>query len=259
MSQWVVAIGLASNQPTPTVTVRVSDKTVVGKRQLPSLPDSDSETYDDVGSTIKSDDGQQNYEPVQSDDDEIYHHISDVYRRGVEIESSSESEMKQREEEPPVPPRRTVPPVPQEDALDQEVMYDDVGVVSSDSTYYNMGGDGAEQLQSKEPEKSQTMNKECEECEKDGEDIYDDIGVSEQAPEAIKLSVFRREGSGGSGGRIQHIIKKMEASLGNGNKSSVGNHLKSSPIKNMESEDLYEPVEISHTLPELLSQSSTVR
>lgn len=264
MCQWVAAIGLASSQPTPTVPVRVPDKAAVGKRQLPSLPDSDSETYDDVGSTIKSDDGQQNYEPVQSDDDEIYHDISDVYQRGLKIESSSESEVKQIEEEPPVPPRRTVPPVPQEDPLDQEVMYDDVGVVSSDSTYYNMVGDCAEQLQLEEPVKSEAINREGEKGEEDGEDIYDDIGVTEQAPEAIKLSAFRWESSGGSGGRIQHIIKKMEASLGSGNKSTVRNHLKSTPIKNTEPEELYEPIETGavekpHTLPELLSHSSTVR
>lgn len=261
MSQWVVAIGLASTQSTPTVPVRVPDKTVVGKRQLPSLPDSDSETYDDVGSTIKSDDdGQQNYEPLQSDD-EIYHDISDVYQRELEVVSSSESEVKHREEEPPVPPRRPVPPVPQEDPVDQEVMYDDVGVVSSGSMYCNMVGDGAGQLQSEEPEKSQAMNKEGEE---DGEDIYDDIGITEQTPEAIKSSAVRWEGPGGNGGRIQHIIKKMEASLGSGNKSAVGNHLKSTPINSIESEELYEPIEtgameITHTLPQLVSQSSIVR
>jgi hypothetical protein len=260
MNQWVVAIGLASSQPTPTAPVRLSGKTVIGKRQLPSLPDSDSETYDDVGSTIKSDDGQQNYEPLHSDEDDIYHDISDMYQRRSGTESPSEPEVKLKEEEPPIPPRRLVPPVPQEDSLDREEMYDDVGVVSSLSTYCNMVGDGAGQLQSEETEKSQTMNK--GEGEENGEDIYDDIGVNEPEPEAIKLSAIHREGSGGSGGRIKHIIKKIE-SLGNGNKTAVGYHLKCTPIKNRESEELYEPIEIGtvetpHTLPEPLSQSNVV-
>jgi hypothetical protein len=267
MNQWVTAIRLASSQPTPTVPVRVSGKTIVVKRQLPSLPDSDSETYDDVGPTIKSDDERQNYEPLHSDEDEIYHDISDMYQRRSGTESSSEPEVKLREEEPPVPPRRLVPPVPQEDQLEQEEMYDDVGVVSSVSTYCNMVGDGAGQLQSGEPEKSQTVNKGGEE-EENGEDIYDDIGVTEPEPEpepepeAIKLSAIHREHFGGSGSRIKHIIKKIE-SLGNGNKSAVGYHLKSTPIKNVESEELYEPIEIGtvgtpHTLPEQLSQSNIV-
>jgi hypothetical protein len=261
MSQWVVAIGLASNQPTPTVPIRVPGKTAVGKRQLPSLPDSDSETYDDVGSTIKSDDEQQNYEPLHSDEDEIYHDISDEYQRRLRTESSSESEVKHREEEPPVPPRQLVPPVPEENSLNQEEMYDDVGIVSSVSTYYNMVDDGTGQLHLKEPDKSQTVNKEQEEVES-GEDIYDDIGVTEQAPEVIKLSATHREVAGVSGGRIQHIIKKIE-SLGNGNKSAVGYHLKSTPVKNTECEELYEPIDIGtleppHMLSALMPQSDVI-
>lgn len=260
MNQWVVAIGLASTQPTPTALHRVPERTVLGKRQLPSLPDSDSETYDDVGSTIKfNDDRQENYELVQSDE-EFYHDIADVYQRGSEVQSKSGPEVKHTEEEPPVPPRRPVSHLPEEDPLEQDAVYDDVGVTSSGSVYCNMIGAGAGELQPQELGESQTENKE----EEEGEDIYDDIAATEQAHEAIKLSAFRREGSGGNGGRIQHIIKKMEASLGNGNKPSVGHHLKHEPLKQMETEELYEPIEngtvqTSPALPELPPRSNIVR
>jgi hypothetical protein len=253
MNQWIIAIGLASTQPTPTVQLRMPDKTVLGKRQLPSLPDSDSETYDDVDSTIKSkNERQQNYEPVQSDEEEIYHDISDVYLRGLAVESVSETEVKGKEEEPIVPPRQKVPPHPDDNLLDQEEMYDDVGTVSPVSVYCNMVGAGGGELPPKEPEKCQPVNNEEEKHEEELEEIYDDIGVTEQAPEAMTLSSFHREVSGGNGGRIQFIIKKMEASLGRGNKPAAGYH----PKQQIESEELYEPienstVEISHRVPEL--------
>jgi hypothetical protein len=272
MTQWVIAIGLASTQPTQTVPLRVPDKTMPGKRQLPSLPDSDSEVYDDVGSTIKSSsDGQQDYEPVQSDEEEIYHDISDVYLRGLAVESVSETAVKGTGEEPPIPPRRPVPPQPDNNLLDQEEMYDDVGAFSPVTVYCNMVGAGGGELPPQEPEKCETVNKEAEkqgeekEKQEEVEEIYDDIGVTEQAPEAMALSSiyreicgvteqapeamtlssFHREVSGGSGGRIQYIIKKMEASLGSGNKPAVGYHPKPVPVQQMESEDLYEPIENS--------------
>lgn len=259
MNQWVSAIGLASSQPTPPVPLRMPDKTVHGKRQLPSIPDSDSETYDDVDSTIKSNnDRQQNYEPVQSDEEEIYHDISDVCVGGSAVELVSATAGQCTEEEPPVPPRRPVPPIPDDSLLDQEEMYDDVGVASAVNVYCNMVGAGGGELPPKEPEKCQTVNKECEkqeeEEEEELEEIYDDIGVTEQAPEAMTLSSFHREVSSGSGGRIQFIIKKMEASLGSGSKPTVGYHPKPAPAQQMESDELYEPienrtVEISRTVP----------
>jgi len=254
MNQWVTAIGLASNQPTPTIPLRMTDKTARGKRQLPSLPDSDSETYDDVDLTIKANsDRQQNYEPVQSDEEEIYHDISDVFLGGLAVESVSATAMQGTEEEPPVPPRRPVPPIPDDSLLDQEEMYDDVDVASPVHVYCNMGGAGGE-LPPKEPEKRLTVNKEGEKQEEELEEIYDDIGVTEPTPEAMTLSSFHREVSSGSGGRIQYIIKKMEASLGNGSKPTVGYHPKPAPSQQMESEELYEPienrtVEMSHTVP----------
>ena len=259
MNQWVTAIGLASTQPTPTIPLRMPDKTVFGKRQLPSLPDSDSETYDDVDSTIKpNNDRQQNYEPVQSDEEEIYHDISDVCLRGLAVESLSETDVQGTDEEPLVPPRRPVPCVPDVSLLDQEEMYDDVGAASLVNVYCNMVGVGGGEFQPKEPEKCQTVNKKGEKQEEgeELEEIYDDIGVTEQAPEAMTLSSFHRDVSGGSGGRIQYIIKKMEASLGSGSKPAVGYHPKPAPLQQMESEELYEPidnrtVEISHTVPEL--------
>ena len=257
MNQWVTAIGLASNQPTPTIPLRMPDKTAHSKRQLPSLPDSDSETYDDVDSTIKSNNyRQQNYGPVQSDEEEIYHDISDVCLGGLGVESVSVTAVQGTEEEPPVPPRWPVPPIPDDSLLDQEEMYDDVGAASPVNVYCNMLGAGGGELPPKEPEKCQTVNKEGEKQEKEEEleEIYDDIGVTEQAPEAMTLSSFHREVSSGSGGRIQYIIKKMEASLGSGSKPTVGYHLKPAPAQQMESEELYEPienrtVEISHTVP----------
>ena len=256
MNQWVTAIGVASTQPTPTIALRTHDKTAHGKRQLPSLPDSDSETYDDVDSTIKSDkDRQQNYEPFQSDEEEIYHDISDVCLGGLAVESVSATAVQGTEEEPPVLPRRPVPPVPDDSLSDQEEMYDDVGAASPVNVYCNMVGAGGGELPPKEPEKCQTVNKEGEKQEEEElEEIYDDIGVTEQAPEAMTLSSFHREVSNGSGGRIQYIIKKMEASLGSGSKPTVGYHPKPAPSQQMESEELYEPienrtVEISHTVP----------
>lgn len=257
MNQWVSAIGLASIQPTPTIPLRMPDKPVRGKRQLPSLPDSDSETYDDVDSTIKSkNDRQQNYEPIQSDEEEIYHDIPDVYLKGLAVELVSATGVQGTEEEPPVPPRRPVPPVPVDGLLDQEEMYDDVGVASPISLYCNMVGAGGGELLSNEHEKCRTLNKEGEKEEEELEEIYDDIGVTEQTPEAMTLSSFHREVSGGSGGRIQFIIKKMEASLSSGSKTAVGYHPKPAPVQQMESEELYEvienrTVEISHTVPEL--------
>jgi len=255
MSQWVTAIGIASTQPTPTIPLRMPDKTARGKRQLPSLPDSDSETYDDVDSTIKSNsDRLQNYEPVESDEEEIYHDISDVCLGGLAVEMVSATAVQGTEEEPPVPPRRPVPPVPDESLLDQEEMYDDVGAASPVNVYCNMVGASGGELPPKEPEKCQTVSKEGEKQEEELEEIYDDIGVTEQAPEAMTLSSFHREVSSGSGGRIQYIIKKMEASLGNGNKPTVGYHPKPAPSQQMESEELYEPIEnrtvgISHKVP----------
>jgi hypothetical protein len=213
---------------------------MLGKRQLPLLPDSDSDTYDDVGLTIKFNDGrQENYELVQSDE-ELYHDIADVYQKGSEVQSKSGYEIKHTKEDPPVPPRRPVPPEPEEDPLQQDAVYDDVGVASSGSLYCNMIASVGE-LQPQELEKSQTGNK--EEVVEEEEDIYDDIGGTEQAHEAIKLPAFCREGSGGNVGRIQHIIKKMEASIGSGNKTFVGYHLKHEPLKQMEAEELYEPIE----------------
>lgn len=262
MNQWVVAIGLASSQPTPTVPHRVPERTVLGKRQLPSLPDSDSETYDDVGSTGKfNDDRQKNYEPVHPDDEELYHDIADVYQKGSEVQSWIGSEVKHTEEEPTVPPRRPVPSLHKDEPLEQDAVYDDVGVASCGSVYCNMISDGAGELQLQEAEESQTAKKEEEE---DGEDIYDDIVAIEQAPEAIKLSAFHREGSGSNGSRILHIIRKMEASIGNGNKPSVGYHLKHAPLKQTETEELYEPIEsgtmaTSPTIPELPPRSNIVR
>jgi hypothetical protein len=255
MNQWVTAIGLASTQPTPTIPLRMPDKTAHEKRRLPSIPDSDSETYDDVDSTIKSNnDRQQNYEPVQSDEEEIYHDISDVCLGGLAMVLVSATAVQGTEDQPPVPPRRPVPPIPDDSLLDQEEMYDDVGAASPVSVYCNMLGAGGEELPPKEPEKCQTVNKEGEKQEEELEEIYDDIGVTEKAPEAMTLSSFHREVSSGSGGRIQHIIKKMEASLGSGSKPTVGYHPKPAPAQQMESEELYEPienttVEISRTLP----------
>ncbi|XP_021938517.1 src kinase-associated phosphoprotein 2-like isoform X2 [Zootermopsis nevadensis] len=253
MGQWVVAIRLASTQPTPTVPHRVHERTLLGKRQLPSLPDSDSETYDDVGSTINfNDNRQKNYEPVQSDGEELYHDIADVYQKGSQVQSKSGSELKHTEEEP------SIPPVPQEDPLQEDAVYDDIGIASSSSVYCNMIGASAGELQQQEPEESNIENN-----EEEGDDIYDDIGFTEQDHVAIKLSAFRQEGSGGNGARIQHIIKKMEASLGNGNKRSVGYHMKHEPLKQIETEELYEPiengtVETSPAHPELQTRSNVV-
>lgn len=255
MNQWVKAIGLASTHPTPTIPLRMPDKTARCKRQLPSLPDSDSETYDDVDSTIKSNnDRQQNYEPFQSDEEEIYHDISDVCLGRLTMESVSASAVQGTEEEPPVPPRRPVPPVPDDSLLDQEEVYDDVGAASPVNVYCNMVGASGGELPPKEPEKCQTVNKEGEILEEELEEIYDDIGVTEQAPEAMTLSSFHREVCSGSGGRIQYIIKKMEASIGSGSKPTVGYHPKPAPSQQMESEELYEPIEnrtvaISRTVP----------
>jgi hypothetical protein len=117
-----------------------------------------------------------------------------------------------------------------------------------------MVGAGGGELPPKEPEKCQTVNKEGEKQEEELEEIYDDIGVIEPTPEAMTLSSFHREVSSGSGGRIHYIIKKMEASLGSGSKPTVGYYPKPAPSQQMESEELYEPienktVETSHTVP----------
>ncbi|XP_069684682.1 src kinase-associated phosphoprotein 2-A-like [Periplaneta americana] len=228
MSQWVVAIAMANSQPTPTVPHRSTD---IGKRRLPSIPDNEGEVYDDVGSSGKfGDDSQENYEPVHSDEEEIYHDIADLYQRRSEVPFKSGTESKSPEEEPPIPPRRPVPPLPKDDSVDEDdVLYDDVGVLNGGGVYCNVPSESTK-VKTPEPDQQEEENNE--------EEIYDDIGVIEQQPDT-KLSTFRRE----STGRIQNIIKKMEESLSNGNKPVVGYSPKSESIKRTESEELYEPIE----------------
>ncbi|PSN47165.1 hypothetical protein C0J52_13494 [Blattella germanica] len=245
MTQWVFAISQAGTEESSPPQRKF---TFSASRQLPSLPDGEGEVYDDVGAT----DNQRNYEPMHSED-EIYHDIADVYQNGSVIQ--------QNMEQPPLPPRTPIPSV-QVDLCPDDSVYDDVGVSTPPIVYSNLPKTDEKDSEittgARTPDKPQA-DEDFE--EEEGEVIYDDIGVIEQLPDDPKNLGFRRESSG----RIQHLIKQMEASIGNGNKHSAS-RAKPEPVKKSKSEELlYEPIEnapisdLPPPLPQLPPRSNLVR
>ena len=235
MTQWVLAISQAGIEDSSPPHSRRSQHSPA-RRELPSLPD--SEVYDDVGIA----DSQQNYELVRSED-EIYHDISEMYQNGSVIHS---------QREPSLPPRTPIPSVVVENT--SEELYDDVGLNSSFGEYYNLPRNNK-----LDNVKDKSDKNNLEDDEQYGEVIYDDIGVIEQSPEDPRMSGGPLENSG----RIQNIIRQMEASISNGNKHTLS-RVKPEPLKSTQSEELYEPINASpvadaSAVPQLPPRSNLVR
>jgi hypothetical protein len=150
MHQWVAAICQASIQylqiSTPPLPYRTLDKSVPRiARNVPAPIASGSDIYDDAGSEIKCDRQSEDiYDLCQScEEEELYDDVSDVYLGKSSLDSKPNAEVKPIEKSPPLPPRRPLITVPQDNLSDHDLVYDDVCVTQC-KEYSNMADIGVE-------------------------------------------------------------------------------------------------------------------
>jgi hypothetical protein len=144
MHQWVAAICQASVQyivisPSPLTDV-TTDKSVSRRVQDVSAPDyNEFQIYDDAGAVTNFNETAE----LQPSDEQYYDDISNVHQGNARLESKPDCEVAFEEKAPQLPPRRLpppAPPVPQNSLLEQEYMYDDIGVSKPQDRYTNVVG-----------------------------------------------------------------------------------------------------------------------
>jgi hypothetical protein len=239
MHQWVAVICQASIQhihcSVPLLPHCSPDRsTLRNGMNVPTSADSDSDIYDDVGSgTQFNGDSEDTYQ--QSEEEEFYQDIPDVYQKKLVLESTPDFEVKPSEECPPLPPRRGNLSVSQVNLSDQDSVYDDIFVSNRHSEYSDAEHTSVEGSQTLvEPsgdvdidgrhlwvqQDTSTGNKKAQsqllvkyEVKNDDngeEEIYDDVGVPEKLPKAVKLPVLHQKLYVGNGGGIQNLIRELE-------------------------------------------------
>lgn len=244
MHQWVAAICQASIQhiqhSVPLFPRCTLDRPVLRDEINVVAPvESDSEMYDDAGSgTQLYGESEDIYEFQESDEEEFYQDISDACQKNLVLESKPGFEVKPAEKCPPLPPRRYPTPASQDYLSDQDFVYDDVS--NQHSEYLDVavvGLEGSHTL----AESGTDVNKE-ERCswvqqnipigqtkahpqlfvkhevqnDDNDEEIYDDVGISEELPKAVKLPILQQKFCVGNGGGIQNRIRELEISSSNG-------------------------------------------
>jgi hypothetical protein len=251
MHQWVAAICQVSIQyiqasisPPPHHSIpplphRTLDRSVLrSAKDVPAPAGSDSETYDDVSSVINSEgDREAIYVLGQPYEEEFYEDISDVCQRSSRLESKPD-EVKSVEKCHPLPPQQCSPTASQDDLSDQDSAYDDAGDLNQCNGYYNMadtgvGGRDTEVqpstcVQYTKAQLQQSVKLEVQyddgEKEEEEEEMYDEIGVAEELPNATKPPVLQQSRFLGNRSRIQSLIKQLETSLPKGNIPICGYH-----------------------------------
>jgi hypothetical protein len=141
MQQWVAAICQAS-----VLDIQVShsplsnlamDKSVPRSVQdVPAPADREGEIYDDAASVTNFNENGE----LQQSDEQYYDDVIDVHQGNARLESKPNGEVAPEEKCPPLPPRKHLPSVPQDDLSDQESVYDDIGVPNQHSQYSNVVG-----------------------------------------------------------------------------------------------------------------------
>ncbi|PNF23583.1 hypothetical protein B7P43_G04943 [Cryptotermes secundus] len=232
MHQWVAAICQASIQH-----IRHSDPLFPHCTQYrPVLRD---EIYDDAASeTQLYGESEDIYELQEPDEEEFYQDISDGCQKNLVLESKPDFEVRPAEKGPPLPPRRCPPSASQDYLSDRDSIYDDV-VSNQHSEYLDMavvGLEGSHTL----AESGTDVNKE-ERCSwvqqnipigqtkaqpqlfvkhevqnDDKEEIYDDVGITEELPKEVNLPILQQKLCVGNVGGIQNRIRELEASSSNG-------------------------------------------
>lgn len=252
MHQWVAAICQASIQhiqPSVLFPHCTLDRHVIrDEMDVPTPAESDSEIYDDAGSgTQFNGEGEDIYELQQSDEEEFYQDISDACQKNLVLESKPGFEVKPVEKCPPLPPRRYLPSASQDYLSDQDSIYDDV-VSNQNSEYLDVAVAGVEGsctlaesdidvnieercswVQQNIPigqTKAQPqlfVKHEVQNDDNDEEEIYDDVGITEELPKAVKLPILQQKLCVGNGGGIQNRIRELQASSSSGG-IPIGGH-----------------------------------
>jgi hypothetical protein len=151
MNQWVATICQASVQYIQDshflMTNVTTDKSVSRRvRDVPAPADNEGEIYDYAGSVMNFNENPE----LQLYDELLYDDVLNVHQGNARLESKPDCEMQPEEKCPPLPPRRPPLSVAQDDLLDQESVYDDIGVSEQHSQYSNVVG--ADRVGRKNPE-----------------------------------------------------------------------------------------------------------
>lgn len=252
MHQWVAAICQASIQhiqpAVPQFPHCTLDRSVL--RNVPAPAESDSEIYDDAGPGTQFNGESENiYELQQSEGGELYQDISDVCQKSLVLELKPGFEVKPAEKCPPLPPRRCLPSASQDYLSDQDSVYDDIVVSNQHSEYPDaavVGVEGSHTLAKSgidpntEERRSwaqenipigQTkaqpqlfVKHEAQNDDNDEEEIYDDVGITEEFPKAVKLPILHQKLYAGNGGGVQNRIRELQASSSSGGIHIGGHH-----------------------------------
>lgn len=253
MHQWVAAICQASIQhfqhSVPLFPHCTLDRPVLrDEMNIPAPAESDSEIYDDAGpGTQFYGEREDIYELEQSDEEEFYQDISDACQKNLVLESKPGFEAKPAEKCPPLPPRRCLPSASQDYLSDEDSVYDDV-VSNRHSEYPDVavvGVEGRHTLAESGIEvnieercswvqqnipigqtKAQPqlfVKHDVQNNDNDEEEIYDDVGITEELPKAVKLPILQQKLCVGNGSGIQNRIRELETSSSNGG-IAIGGH-----------------------------------
>jgi hypothetical protein len=245
MDQWVAAICQASIQhiqsSVPLLPPYAPNRPVLRDgMKVPATDENDSEIYDDAGSgnTVNAD-----TEDIYqlSEEEECYQDITDVFQKNLVLESKPDFEVKPEVERPPLPPRRCLPSAFQDNLSDQDSVYDDIFVSDRHSEYSDVEDVSVEgNLTMIEPGRDVDVEEkpswvqqnipighkmaqpqlfvkhEVQNDDNGEEDIYDDVGVTEELPKAVTLPILQQKLHVGNGGVVQNRIREHETCHSNG-------------------------------------------
>jgi hypothetical protein len=254
MQQWVAAICQASIQhiqlAVPQFPHHTLDRSVLrDEMNVPAPTESDSEIYDDAGpGTQFNGKGEDIYELQKSEEEEFYQDISDVCQKNLVLESKPGFMVNPAEKCPPLPPRRCVPSASQDYLSDQDSIYDDI-VSNQHSEYPDVAAVGVEgnhalaepgtdaNIEGRRSWAQQNIligqtkahpqlfvKHEVQNDDNDEEEIYDDVGITEDFPKAVKLPTLHQKLCVGNGGGVQNRIRELQASSSSGGIHIGGHH-----------------------------------
>jgi hypothetical protein len=253
MDQWVAVICQASVQHIQSSVLLLPhctlDRSALRDRINVSVTaENNSEIYSDAGSETQFD-GETEDIDQQSEEEKFYQDITDVCQKYLVLESNPGFEVKPAEECPPLPSRRCLPSAFQDNLSDQDPVYDDIFVSNGHSEYSDVGGVSVERsltliepgrdvdVEEKHSWVQQTISighkkaqpqlfvkHEVQNDDNGEEEIYDDVGVTEKLPKAVKLPVLQQKLHVGNGGGVQNRIILHETCHSNGGIPTCGHH-----------------------------------
>jgi hypothetical protein len=253
MNQWVAVICQASVQHIQSSVLLLPhctpDRSALRDGiNVSATAENGSEIYVDAGSETQfNGEIEDIYE--KSEEEEGYQAITDVCQKNLVLESKPGFEVKPAEECPPLPSRRCLPSAFQDNLSDQDPVYDDIFVSNRHSEYSDAEEVSVERsftlikpgrdvdieekhswvqqnipIGHKKAQPQLFVKREVQNDANGEEEMYDDVGVSEELPKAVKLPILQQKLCVGNGGGAQDRIREHEICHSNGGIPTCGHN-----------------------------------